>query len=94
MCEFAPAVTTKWSGVLALAGIWGIEPANICAGGDDVNDLPMIRGAGLGIAMGNAVPQVLAAADLVVATTDDGGIEEIAAAVLAASPQSASLGGG
>ena len=31
--------------------------------GDNVNDLAMIRAAGLGIAMGNALPEVKAAAD-------------------------------
>lgn len=89
MCEIAPAGVTKWSGVLALAGRWGIDPAAICAVGDDVNDLPMIRGAGLGIGMGNATPDVLAAADRVVAAHDDGGIEEVATLLLAGPSQSA-----
>ena len=33
-----------------------------CAVGDDVNDMPMIAGAGLGVAMGNAVAEVKAVA--------------------------------
>ena len=78
MCEFAPAGVTKWSGVLQVAQVWGIAAGEICAVGDDVNDLPMIRGAGLGIAMGNARPEVLAAADRIVASHDEGGIEQVA----------------
>ncbi len=83
MCEIAPAGVTKWSGVAAIAGQWGIGPAEICAVGDDVNDLPMIRGAGLGLAMGNALPEVQAAADHVVGTHDATGIEDVAALLLA-----------
>jgi hydroxymethylpyrimidine pyrophosphatase-like HAD family hydrolase len=91
MCEIAPANVTKWSGVAAMATRWGIAPAAICAVGDDVNDLPMIRGAGLGIAMGNATPDVLSAADRVVATHDDGGIEQVADLLIAGLSQPAPL---
>jgi hydroxymethylpyrimidine pyrophosphatase-like HAD family hydrolase len=78
MCEIAPAGVTKWSGIAAIAAAAGIPPDGVCAVGDDVNDLPMIRAAGLGIAMGNAADEVRAAADLVVAGHDDGGIVEVA----------------
>jgi hypothetical protein len=78
MCEIAPVGVTKWSGVLSLAREWGIDAAEICAVGDDVNDLPMIRAAGLGIAMGNAQPQVLAAADRIVGRQDDDGLVDVA----------------
>jgi hydroxymethylpyrimidine pyrophosphatase-like HAD family hydrolase len=78
MCEIAPVGVTKWSGVLALAREWGIGAAEICAVGDDVNDLPMIRGAGMGIAMGNAQPEVLAAADRIVGRQDDDGLVDVA----------------
>lgn len=78
MCEIAPVGVTKWTGIMALAKEWGIRAAEICAVGDDVNDLPMIRGAGIGIAMGNAQPAVLAAADRVVAREDADGIVEVA----------------
>jgi len=92
MCEFAPAGVTKWSGVLQVARDWGIVAGQICAVGDDVNDLPMIRGAGLGIAMGNAQPEVLAAADLIVASHDEGGIEQVAEMLVAGLSQPAPLG--
>ena len=78
MCEIAPVGVTKWTGIMALAKEWGIRAAEIVAVGDDVNDLPMIRGAGIGIAMGNAQPAVLAAADRVVAREDADGIVEVA----------------
>jgi len=82
MCEIAPAGVTKWSGVLGVAAVAGIDPRAVCAVGDDVNDLPMIRAAGLGVAMGNASPEVRAAADRVVAGHDEGGIGELADLIL------------
>lgn len=89
MCEIAPAGVTKWSGVCAVAAQLAVEPDEICAVGDDVNDLPMIRHAGLGIAMGNATDELRTAADRVVATHDDGGIADVANLLLAGLAQPA-----
>jgi hydroxymethylpyrimidine pyrophosphatase-like HAD family hydrolase len=83
LCEIAPAGVTKWSGIMAVAREWGLRADEICAVGDDVNDLPMIRAAGLGIAMGNAVAEVRAAADRVVGTSDATGIADVAELLLA-----------
>ena len=83
MCEIAPAGVTKWSGVTAVATGWGIAANEICAVGDDVNDIPMIRAAGMGIAMGNARPEVMQVADAVVGTNDGRGIADVADMILA-----------
>lgn len=64
----------KWSAVQWLAQHHGIEPARIAAIGDEVNDLPMIRGAGLGVAMGNAIPAVKDAAKRQTTSNDDDGV--------------------
>jgi 5-amino-6-(5-phospho-D-ribitylamino)uracil phosphatase len=42
--------------------------------GDDMNDVPMLRGAGLGVAMGHAPAAVRAAADHVTADHDNDGV--------------------
>ncbi|MFM8414760.1 MAG: HAD family hydrolase, partial [Planctomycetota bacterium] len=89
LCEIAPAGVTKWSGVTRVAAGWGIGPAEICAVGDDLNDLPMVREAGLGLAMGNARPELQAAADAVVGFNDGSGIEDVAELVLARAAQPA-----
>lgn len=68
MCEVIRRDASKWTALLHLADRWGIAPDEIVAVGDDVNDLPMIAGAGLGVAMGHAPPEVLSVADHV---TDD-----------------------
>jgi hypothetical protein len=77
MCEIAPHGVSKWTGVLRLASAAGIEPHEICAVGDDVNDIPMIEGAGLGIAMGNALEEVKAVADRVAPTHDEDGLARV-----------------
>jgi 5-amino-6-(5-phospho-D-ribitylamino)uracil phosphatase len=77
LCEIAPAGVTKWSAVQRLAASWNIDRSEICAVGDDVNDIPMIRGAGLGVAMGNALPAVKAAADRIAPTHDEDGLARV-----------------
>ncbi len=42
--------------------------------GDMVNDLPMLRWAGRAVAVANAHPDVLAAADEIIASNDDDGV--------------------
>ena len=51
----------------------GIRSEEVMAIGDGGNDLTMLRYAGLGVAMGNAEPDVLDAADCVTATNDEDG---------------------
>ncbi len=77
MCEYAPAGVTKWSAVCRLAAGWGITDEAICAVGDDVNDVAMIRAAGLGVAMGNALPEVKQAADRVAPSQADDGLVDV-----------------
>ena len=83
MCEIAPVGVSKWSGVTAVAASLGIGAEAICAVGDDLNDLPMVQAAGLGIAMGNAREELQAVADLVVGTHDGSGIADVIDLVLA-----------
>jgi Cof subfamily protein (haloacid dehalogenase superfamily) len=75
--EISPAGVTKWSAIRRLAEQWGIAESEICAVGDDVNDIPMIHAAGLGIAMGNAQPSVKAAADRIAPTHDQDGLVQV-----------------
>jgi Cof subfamily protein (haloacid dehalogenase superfamily) len=77
MCELLPRGVSKWSGIRHLADQWAVADEEICAVGDDVNDIPMLRAAGLGVAMGNALPEVQAAADRVAPAHDDDGLAEV-----------------
>ena len=70
---FDPAVN-KWQGILHVARHHGVAEHEIVAIGDDVNDVPMLRHAGLGVAMGNARPEVQAAAHRVIGRNDEDGL--------------------
>ncbi len=74
MCEILRHDAGKWTAILHLAAMWDVEPAGICAVGDDVNDIPMIESAGLGVAMGHARPEVRNAADLITGDHDQDGV--------------------
>ena len=77
MCEIAPCGVSKWTGIRHLAEQWGIEAEAICAVGDDVNDIPMIAAAGLGVAMENALDEVKAAADRIAPGHDHDGLVQV-----------------
>jgi HAD superfamily hydrolase (TIGR01484 family) len=84
MCELLHHEASKWSAVRHVAERWDIGPAEICAIGDDMNDVPMLTGAGFGVAMGHAPPAVLAAADHVTADHDADGVARFVDDVLLA----------
>lgn len=64
----------KGMAVELLIGHLGIDRTDTIAFGDGLNDIEMVRFAGVGVAMGNAHPDVLAAADRVTAHVDEDGI--------------------
>ncbi len=65
---------SKAHGVEVLARHYGFGPEEILAVGDDFNDLEMVEYAGIGVAMGNGVAALRAAADFVSGTNDEGGV--------------------
>ncbi len=73
----------KWTGVRYVSQGLRIARRDIVAIGDDINDLPMIERAGLGVAMGNAPDPVQAAADHVAGLQADDGLAEFIEQLLA-----------
>ncbi len=65
LMEIFNTETNKWSAIAALAAQRGIAHDHIAAIGDEINDMAMIRHAGLGIAMGNAIDAIKQIADRV-----------------------------
>ena len=74
--EFTCPGVDKGTGLTALARQLGLGISQAIAVGDADNDLAMLRAAGLGVAMGNAIPAAVAAADVQVADNDHGGCAE------------------
>lgn len=64
----------KWNAVRAIGMLYHINETEIMCIGDSNNDLPMIKNAGLGVAMGNAKDNVRRAAKMVTATNDEDGV--------------------
>jgi Cof subfamily protein (haloacid dehalogenase superfamily) len=69
----APGVSKAWA-LQNYCSSRGIAAAEVIAFGDMPNDLPMLRWAGCGVAVANAHPEVLAAADLVTRSNDADGV--------------------
>jgi phosphoglycolate phosphatase (TIGR01487 family) len=55
----------KATGMRKIAEVLGLSTQNFAAMGDSENDLPMLKEAGIAIAVGNATPEVKAEADYV-----------------------------
>ena len=72
--EVMPRGINKAAAIAGLLERLGLEREDTIACGDGLNDLTMIRYAGLGVAMGNAQPAVKAEADLVTLTNDEDGL--------------------
>ena len=66
----------KATGMLSFAREYGLRADELMAVGDGGNDVPMLRAAGAGVAMGNACGEAVSAADFVTASVDDDGIRK------------------
>lgn len=77
LCEILPKGSNKGEVLPRLAEHVGIPMSHVLAMGDYYNDLEMIRAAGVGIAMGNAMPEVKAVADVVTVTNDEHAVARV-----------------
>ena len=67
---------TKWNALRWLLKRWRVPARQVVAIGDDVNDIPMLRAAGMSFAMGNAVPAVKRVASRTTTSNDEDGVVE------------------
>lgn len=72
-----PAGVTKASGLAAALHALGISPHNTMAVGDAENDLAMLHLAEVAVAVANALPAVLEAADLVLPLEAGAGVQSL-----------------
>src|SRR5947209_16986294 len=77
LIEIVPVGVDKAAGIAEIAGPLGITDADWVAFGDMPNDVPMLLRAGLGVAMGNAHPDALVAADEVTTPNTDDGVARV-----------------
>lgn len=75
--EFYKPGVDKGTALGWLAERAGLECGQIIAAGDSAIDLPMLRFAGLGVAVQNAEPEVLAAADYIAPHANDSAIAHV-----------------
>ena len=64
----------KGEGILAMAAHLGLDPKRTMAFGDGGNDTSMIRRAGIGVAMGNALDSLKQEANYVTTSVDEDGV--------------------
>lgn len=72
--EFVHPETNKGVAVKKLAEHLGIKQDKVMSIGDNGNDLAMIEYAGCGVAMGNSIPEVKAAADFETLSNNENGV--------------------
>ncbi len=80
--EVSDRGVSKGASLVDLATHFGCHPDQVMAIGDGVNDVPMLRAAGVGVAVGNAPPPVMEAADLVTEGRAGHGVAEAVRALL------------
>lgn len=73
-CAVTNREATKQRALARLCADFQIVSERVLAVGDSRNDVPMLRWAGLGVAMGNALPEVRQAVSYVTATNDQDGV--------------------
>lgn len=74
LVECSARGVTKAHGLAWAAAHLGVAADEVAAFGDMPNDLEMLRWAGLGVAMGNAHPELVAVADEVTGHHDEDGV--------------------
>jgi len=68
---------SKWGALSRLIEREGYTSQQVICIGDEVNDLEMITHAGLGVAMGNAIPAVKAVAQYVTHSNEEDGVAHV-----------------
>ena len=72
--DFTAQGVDKATATVQLAGMLGMEAAQMAAAGDSYNDLPLLKVCGLGIVMGDAPDELKALADYVAPTVEEDGL--------------------
>ncbi len=74
--EITKKGVNKGNSLKKLCEVMDLPISATLAMGDSVNDLDIVKMAGIGVAMGNAMPELIQAADFVTSTNDQMGVAE------------------
>lgn len=74
LLQMMSAGTSKWRAIVALAATFGVVPADILSIGDNENDVEMLAGSGVGVAMANGTDAARRAADWIAPSNVDDGV--------------------
>ena len=75
--EIMNSDSSKWRALSRLIEMEGLTPEEVICIGDEINDLEMIRHAGLGVAMGNAIQAVKAVAGYITCSNEEDGVAHV-----------------
>ncbi|MFV0405348.1 MAG: Cof-type HAD-IIB family hydrolase [Propioniciclava sp.] len=84
--DLIPAEVSKATALTWIGNRLGITAADIVAFGDGQNDIEMLKLAGTGVAMGNALPAAKAAADVLTLGNDESGVLDYLERMLVSRP--------
>jgi hydroxymethylpyrimidine pyrophosphatase-like HAD family hydrolase len=83
LLEIAALGVSKASTLAVLAEQQGLGPRDVVAFGDMPNDVPMLRWAGMGVAVADGHPEAIAAASFVAPACIDDGVAQVVERLLA-----------
>lgn len=74
LAQVMPTGVSKAAGLAVVAEKFGLTLDAFMAFGDDTNDIEMVKAAGVGVAMDNAIPELKAVANRVTLSNNDDGV--------------------
>lgn len=86
LLELGPRGVSKAVTLARLAELQGVSAEGVIAFGDQPNDIPMLRWAGVGVAMADGHPEAIAAADEIAPPLSQDGVAQVLEARLAGLP--------
>ncbi|MDE7285046.1 MAG: HAD family hydrolase [Lachnospiraceae bacterium] len=74
LIQIMSAEATKWNGIKAMLEAVGVRQDEAVYFGDDYDDIEPIKNCGVGVAVSNAIDEVLEAADFITESNDEDGV--------------------
>lgn len=74
LIQIMSSSATKWNGIRAMLKAAGVQSSEAVYFGDDYDDIESIKNCGIGVAVSNAIDEVLSIADFVAESNDRDGV--------------------